>query len=174
MDLMDQIVLVTCGVWSPGFAWDRHSRQYCMMVRNKRHWTLNSHSEEVRATRRYRVWPALWTGKVTYCDSPKWSKIERNEAAGGDAGSSTWKLIHRDDKFRGRRNKAFNERSEFLHENRCARGWGYVNWYEFESRRWRNWNLYAQRIKWCESGQSDPGCFEKWTVNKCNRTSFSS
>ena len=32
--------------------------------------------------------------------------------------------ITRDDKFGGRRNKTFNEKSEFLHENRCARRWG--------------------------------------------------
>ena len=79
--------------WSSGFAWDQQSWQYCVMIRNERHWTLNrADHTRARATSRSRVWSALWVGKVTCCERPKWSKTERNEAAGGDAGSSTWRL----------------------------------------------------------------------------------
>ena len=42
--------------WSPGFLWDQHSRQYCMMVRNGiEHSTVWIISQDVRATRRSRV-----------------------------------------------------------------------------------------------------------------------
>ena len=131
--------------WSPGLLWDRHSRQYCMMVRNEWHWTLDSadHFRGSSSNQKIksvtcpvsRKGNVLWQAKMIQ----NWKK----------RGSRWWcRVINMkvkitcDDKFRGRWNKTLNERSEFLHENRCARGWGSVNCYEFENR-WGNWNLYA-------------------------------
>ena len=58
-------------------------KKYCMMVRNERHWTLNSanyfrgssSNQEIKSV------TCLWVGNVTYYDRPKWFKIERNEVA---------------------------------------------------------------------------------------------
>ena len=56
--------------WSSGFAWDQHSWQYCMMVRNERHWTLNraDHSRRSSSNKQIKsvACPVSWKGNMMW------------------------------------------------------------------------------------------------------------
>ena len=97
--------------WSSGLAWDQQSWQYCMMVRNERHWTLNraDHSRRSSSNKQIKsvACPVSWKGNMLWKTKmiQNWKKR-----------SSRWwcRVINMkvkitcDDKFRGRWNETLN------------------------------------------------------------------
>ena len=54
--------------WRHGFEWDQQSWQYCMMVRNERHWTFNraDHSRRSSSNKQIKsvACPVSWKGNM--------------------------------------------------------------------------------------------------------------